>query len=379
MPRPTVVLTLGRLPVGLDIARSLAEAGWRVVVAEPFSMHLCRMSRAVQMSARVARPDREPERYLSQLADIILRERAELVVPVSEESPRIAALRPRLPESIRIFADTPDNMLTLHDKYRFAKCAVDAGLTVPDSQLPNDLPEEAPYELVVNPRLTCSGRGVRVVAAGEPIDANAGDVVQRRIRGDEMSGFCMSRDGQIAAPVVYRSVVRSGSVGVCFERVEDAPAIVEWMRRFAASRGHTGFLAFDFIVDDTGTAYAIECNPRATSGIHFLRPAAVAAFLQAGNVDAGWLREESLLTESWSCYTACLGRIRRGGDFREAMSLLHRASDVTWSRHDPLPFLLMPVNTWRIIRDALFSGASFAEVAVRDVEWRESAKPLAGI
>lgn len=376
--RPTVVLTLGRLPVGLDIARSLTNEGWRVVVAEPFGMHLCRMSNAVHKSVRVAPPDQEPEDYLEQLADVILRERADLVVPVSEESPRIAALRPRLPESIRIFADTADNMLALHDKYRFAMCAADAGLAVPDSYLPDDLPEQAPYELIVKPRLSCSGRGVRSVAAGEPVNAGSGDLIQRRIRGDELSGFCMSRDGNIRAPVVYRSVVTSGSVGVCFERIPDAPAVVDWMRRFAASRGHTGFLAFDFIVDTAGATYAIECNPRATSGIHFLTPAALATFLSGGEAEHEAYREDRLLTESWSCFTACLGRIARPTAFRDAVSLLRRATDVTWSRQDPLPFLLMPVNTYRIIRDALFSGASFAEVAVRDVEWRDPTNPAPG-
>ena len=39
----TALLTLGRLPKGLDLARALAAEGWRVVVAEPFGWHLARM------------------------------------------------------------------------------------------------------------------------------------------------------------------------------------------------------------------------------------------------------------------------------------------------------------------------------------------------
>ena len=186
----------------------------------------------------------------------------------------------------------------------------------------------------------------------------------------------MSRNGDISAPVVYRSAVSSGSVGVCFERVTDAPGIVDWMRRLAASRGHTGFLAFDFIVDDAGTACAIECNPRATSGIHFVRQDALSALLRGHSFETNPLREDRLLTESWSCFTACLARVGRPSAFRHALGLLHRASDVTWSRHDPLPFMLMPVNSYRIIRDALVTGATFAEVAVRDVEWRGTTEPM---
>ncbi len=376
--RPTVVLTLGRLPVGLDIARSLAQEGWRVVVAEPFGMHLCRMSRAVHRSVRIARPDREPERYLEQLADVILRERAKLVIPVSEESPRIAQLRPRLPESVSIYADTPENMLALHDKFEFARLAADADLTVPETHLPGELRGPAPHDLVIKPRLSCSGRGVRFVAAGETIDARTGEVIQDRIHGEEYSGFCLSRAGEIAAPVVYRSAVSSGSVAVCFERVDDVPAIIDWMRRFAAQRDHTGFLAFDFIADASGTVYAIECNPRATSGIHFVEPGALAGILTGLETGADIYRDDRLLAESWSCFTACLGHIGRPPAFRDAFTRLRRATDVTWSRRDPLPFLLMPVNTFGIIRDALVSGATFAEVAVRDVEWRDLASDETG-
>ncbi len=375
--RPTVVLTLGRLPPALDIARGFAGLGWRVIVAEPFGMHLCRMSRAVTRSYRIARPDLHPGQYLDELADVIEREGATLVIPVSEETPHVARLHDRVAASVRIFAGRTDDVLALHDKFRFAELAARAGLPVAQSQLPDAAPKQAPWDLVIKPRLSCSGRGVRFVARGEATAAEPGYVVQRRIRGSEYSGFGVCVDGQLRAPVVYRSTISSGSVAVCFERVDDQPAIIEWMRDFAATIDSPGFLAFDFIVDANGVPHALECNPRVTSGIHFLSRTAVADLILGREVEAGPVRAERLLTESWSCYTACLGRLTRPREFLRSLRLLHRATDVTWSRQDPLPFLLMPVNTSRIIRDALLSGSTFAEVAVRDVEWREPAESRA--
>ncbi|MEN9755617.1 MAG: hypothetical protein RLZ07_1999, partial [Pseudomonadota bacterium] len=38
----SVLLTLGRLPKGLDIARSFHRAGWRVIIADPARDHLAR-------------------------------------------------------------------------------------------------------------------------------------------------------------------------------------------------------------------------------------------------------------------------------------------------------------------------------------------------
>ena len=44
----TVLLTLGRLPKALELARALRAAGARVLVAEPFAKHLTGTSRAVE-------------------------------------------------------------------------------------------------------------------------------------------------------------------------------------------------------------------------------------------------------------------------------------------------------------------------------------------
>ena len=43
----TVLLTLGRLPKALELARALHDEGARVIVAEPFGAHVCKVSRAV--------------------------------------------------------------------------------------------------------------------------------------------------------------------------------------------------------------------------------------------------------------------------------------------------------------------------------------------
>ncbi len=369
--RPTVVLTLGRLPPALDIARSFADRGWRVVVAEPFSMHLCRTSRAVARTVCVTSPAVSHERYLADLAAIIDAERATLVIPVSEETPRVAELTLRLPDSTRVFTAAAATVRALHDKYRFAVLAAEARLPVAESHLPGEMPDQAPWDLVVKPRWSCSGRGLRYVERGNPIGAGPADLIQRRVRGREYSGFCISIGGTIHAPVVYRATVTSGSVAVCFERVDDQSRIIDWMRSFAMQQHYTGFLAFDFIVDTEGMPWALECNPRATSGIHFLATDAIADCICGDAKNSGAYRSPRLLTESWSCFTACLARILSPRDFFRALAQLVKARDVSWSARDPAVFLCMPFSTFRIIRDAVASRSTFAEVAVRDVEWEQ--------
>ena len=182
---------------------------------------------------------------------------------------------------------------------------------------------------MIKPRRACSGHGVRVVHADAAIRANTGDVVQERLVGKEVSGFGIARDGELLAPIVYRSRVTSGSVAVCFERVVDDAAVVDWMRRFVAATRQSGFIAFDFIVKE-GRPHAIECNPRATSGIHFLDGDAIAALLTGDAPTPQPYRDETLLAEKWSCYTAVLGRLPAPREFFRAFGLLVRSTDVAW-------------------------------------------------
>lgn len=372
----TVLLTLGRLPTALELARGFAGRGWRVLVAEPFGMHLARMSRSVARSYRVTAPVLDPPRYLAELRELVERERVRLIVPVSEESMHVAALGAGLPAGVELFCPSQRQILALHDKLEFNRAAAALGLAVPRSA-PAGTPEAARLaaggDVVVKPRFTCSGRGLSVHARGSLPAPDPGTLVQERLVGDEISSLSVVREGRVLGTAVYRGVVMSGSVAVCFERVAAARAVERWVRRFADGTGHTGFIGFDFILGADGEPAAIECNPRATSGLHFFEPATLAGGILAG--DAVALRAAPLLTESWSCFTAALGSLFEPSARRRNFRLLRQARDVSWSGRDPWPFLLMMVNTMPLIGRAVWRRRTFAEVAALDIEWREAHGP----
>ena len=66
----TALLTLGRLPKALDIARALHGAGVRVIVAEPFRRHLSGVSNAVDRNFVVTAPAVDGPRYLDESANL---------------------------------------------------------------------------------------------------------------------------------------------------------------------------------------------------------------------------------------------------------------------------------------------------------------------
>ena len=163
---------MGRLPKALDIARSFAGAGWRVVVAEPHRRHLAGASRSVARSVRVTAPAVDAAAYLHDLARVVAEEGASLVVPVSEEAMHVAFLHPLLPDGVRLLAMPPDLVLRLHDKHGFALAAAAAGLAVPETFALEDAAARdlaAAADVIVKPTHSCSGRGVRRIPRGTPL------------------------------------------------------------------------------------------------------------------------------------------------------------------------------------------------------------------
>jgi biotin carboxylase len=164
-----LLLTLGRLPKALDVARGFADLGWRVVVAEPFKRHLAGASRAVAQSHCVTAPAEDKQAYLADLRRIIVEEKIDLIVPVSEETMHVAFLRESLPVTTRLFAMPPNILLRLHNKHGFAQQAAAWGLAVPETYALGDPAAKALAQsgpVVMKPVHSCSGRGVRLLPAG---------------------------------------------------------------------------------------------------------------------------------------------------------------------------------------------------------------------
>ena len=370
----TVLLTLGRLPKGLDIARALHGAGCRVIVAEPLASHLVGASRAVARSVVVTAPAVDRERYLADLLRVVVVEGVELVVPVSEEIVHVSFLCERLPPGVRLHAMPPEFLLRLHDKRSFIeRCAV-AGVAAPRTALlgePAAAEIAATGEWVLKPVLSCSGRGLRFGAAGEPLPVPDGEprIVQRRVRGELLSSFTIARAGVARATVVYRAAVLDGSVAVCFERVDPPPAILDWVARIVAAERFDGFISFDLILQPDGAVEGIECNPRGTSGLHFVEPGSLAAALLEPDADRPVrLRGERLMQQFYPCLTRTQKSMFRA-DFRHNLRCLLEARDVTWKRDDPWPLLSMPWQARGIILESLRRGVPFGEVATLDVGW----------
>lgn len=378
--KKTALLSLGRLPKALDIAEALSEAGWRVVIAEPANWHLARVSRHVAKSVKVTAPNDNQSEYINDLLNVIKEEDVTLVVPVSEEALHATLIEEYLPENVTLYSMPQSRLRELHDKERFIKLARSFGLRVPQTHVLGT--EEAvnfakQNDFIVKPICTCSGQGLEIHNAGDELpDAKTlpPTIVQEQMKGALKSTFSMCHDGRVIGTVVYRSAILSGTVGVAFERLDNEQEIEKWISEFVENTNHSGFISFDMMEDENKTPHAIECNPRATSGIHFVSRESIAnAITSPQTAKSLTMRSQKLMQQFYPCLTETQGSLFRGDHFLRKAKIMWQAKEVNFSWRDPLPLWLMPFTSWQIMKRAFLHGESFGEASTYDIAWFEDA------
>lgn len=369
----TALLTLGRLPKALDIARALAGAGYRVIVAEPFGLHLCRVSRSVARSYQTIAPNDDPRQYRQALLDIIDKEQVSLLVPISEESMHVVLLAPDLPPGTRMLAGDPELVRQLHDKHAFIELAGRFGLAAPattilGSSQARSLAERC--DTVVKPVFSCAGNDITYLSAGDRLPDQIDDrpvLVQQRLKGEHLSTQSLAHQGRLIGSVIYRGTLFSGTVAAAFERVSNQ-AVAHWVKTFVEQTRYSGFIAFDFIADDHGVPHAIECNPRLTSGIHFMEQSSLAAAMLAPeNANEIRLKPAQKLHQFYTTLTESQSAMFRPARLKPFLAIMRSHQDVTWDKSDPWPFLLMTPLSWPILSRSIFKGMTLGEAATRDI------------
>ncbi|MCD1258472.1 carbamoylphosphate synthase large subunit [Paenibacillus athensensis] len=401
---PGVLLTGGRAPAALELARALAEGGWRVHAAESLSRHLCRASRAVAGSHRVPAPAEDPGRYAAALAELATREGLGALVPACEEVFHIARYAQQLAASgCRVLAAPLTALARLHSKWAFIRLAASYGFDVPHTRLLTspaawrEAVEQTDERLVLKPVYSRFAANVTFVGAMPGIPAKRGAVgvspadhlippvserypwvAQQYVAGRELCAYAIAHEGRLAAFAVYESFYRAGrGATVYFEALPHA-ALREWVGRFVALERFSGQIAFDFIETPEGRLYPLECNPRATSGVHLFRgdgARLAAALLAPERLDGVCLQPRAgakamLTLPMLACGLAAQPTPR--GALRWLGKLL-TARDAVFRWRDPLPYAGQLGLLGELARIGRKRGVSLMAASTLDMEWNGDA------
>lgn len=275
-----VLVTGARSPAALDLARDLSTAGAEVHVADSSGARIARWSRAPARFHRLRPPALDLDGFRRDIADLSARLVPDLVVPTCEEVFHLAAAREAGVDVGPLLAPSLETLDTLHAKDRFNILALRLGLDAPETRLLDGPFDAGALDLPHLVLKACYSRfgvgtlvapGVRQAGAVHPT-ARHPWIAQRLVEGDEHSSYAIAVEGRVTAFAAYRSTMRlAGGAGYAFRPADaDVSArLREATVRIAEHLSITGQISLDAI-DDGDRAWLIECNPRATSGVHLL-------------------------------------------------------------------------------------------------------------
>lgn len=379
-----ILLTGGRAPVTLDLARAFHRAGHTVFMAESLRGHLSQPSAAVKANFEVPAPRLETEAFLAALKSIIEANQIELLIPTCEEVFHIAKGLDALP--CRVFTEPLARLDGYHNKWKFVVKAGECDLRVPESMLITRL-DDLLYayahwsKVVLKPvysrfaartLILPSLKDALATLTFDPVTGSGEQlwIAQEYIEGQQFCSYSVCQNGRITAHAVYPTIFTAGQgATISFQSVQHA-AIYEWVQTFVEHYKVTGQMAFDFIQTADGHVTALECNPRATSGAHLLtdNPQFVESFFNA-DMDCATPYAHSARMLGTAMLLYGMPAALANGNFSAWLKTFFHSDDVILDFQDPLPFLLQ----WRSILSYLSlgrkQGISALEASTFDIEW----------
>ncbi|MGZ8180143.1 ATP-grasp enzyme [Williamsia sp. SKLECPSW1] len=353
--RRTVLVTGGKMTKSLALARAFHAAGHRVVLVESARYRLTghRFSRAVD--AFHTTPETGAPDYGQALADIVDRERVDVVVPVSSPASSVveAAARSLIDTRCAVLHGDVETIRMLDDKAAFSARAAELGLPVPHFARITDPAEIDDFDFrpgcdYILKRIAYNpvGRMDLTRLRGDTPRENAAFarrlhitpddpwILQEFIPGREYCTHGTVRDGRLQV----WACCESSAFQINYAMVEH-PRIRAWVETFLAHTGLTGQASFDFIEAADGEVYAIECNPRTHSAITMFydHPDLSAAYLADGHPTivptptsrpTHWIHHE-------------LWRLLTEPNRRARLASILRSTDAIFAADDPVPFFMV--------------------------------------
>ncbi|MDQ6436273.1 hypothetical protein RB623_19620 [Mesorhizobium sp. LHD-90] len=275
----TVLITGARAPVALHWSRVLHEAGHKVVLADSNRFPMSRSNRFKAAYLRLPPPRGNVAAYAKAVEAAVRKFGCNLVVPTCEEVFFLAAARDLHGAAIPLFAPPFGLLKQVHNKFAFSRMAQGLGADPPPTALlsrPSDLDawEACSGDFVFKPVWSRFAERVLIRpdwTALQRIVPSPDDpwVAQEYLPGEELCAWALAHAGRLLALQAYRPLYRAGrGAALAFEPVA-VSAIENFVSAFTASTQWTGQISFDFRRDADGRLSVIECNPRATSGLHF--------------------------------------------------------------------------------------------------------------
>jgi predicted ATP-grasp superfamily ATP-dependent carboligase len=375
-----ILLTSSRAPVTLELIRALAGAGHEVFATDTFSPTLGSHSRRLCRHFVTPPPRHAPAEFGDALAEIVTTQRIDWLIPTCEEVFHVGRHHEKLSALTNVLCSPLSELDRWHNKHTFQQHAAARGLLTPRTEMVQSR-AELEAALTRYPRWLLKPAYSRFAAriitncgprSGDPTacrpTASEPWLVQEYIDGENECSYSVVHQGRITVHCSYRTPHRvNAGAGSSFLAIDGEP-LLDIARRLLEGTRFTGQFSLDVLRTPEGRRCLLECNPRATSGVHLLRP---------GPLVRGLLDPQSpLWVEPRGSYQQLLLVVLAQNPLRLLTNPPRVwCRDVIFSLRDPLPALMQFVQLGHFFRVSRRRRLGLVEATTEDIEWNGPLAP----
>lgn len=357
-----VLITSPRAPVSIEWVRIMQGSGWNVSVVDSLDYPIGRFYPGVEY-LKIPAPRLDFFGYKNKMLQHV--RHCDLVIPTCEDI-LFLSLAVTGEERKKILMPDNDLLFTLHNKFDF-RTFMNEHVKIPHTELVESKEQiRLDADTILKPVFSRFGRDViRGVKKANirmiQVSKQYPWVQQEYIHGEPLCNYAIIDHGRVVAHVVYRpKYLLNNAASTYFESTTDARC-ERFINKFAQDTKYHGQVAFDFI-DDGKDLYVLECNPRATSGLHLI---AGSIRFQEGKCVKISNQKEVFCRVGNSLYLLFGLRALFGGTFGTLTLDYQKAHDVL---HDlPLKYQLLPF--YEMIKKALWYRKPLSSATTFDIEY----------
>lgn len=278
----SVIVTNAKNRIAYNVVRSLGEKGIKVYTADFVRSSMSFASRYSKGHFLYPSPFRYQEEFIECMIENIRRLKAEVLIPVYEETFLVAKHKGRLSEHVKMVIPDYDQILLAHNKDRWGVIAERLQIPVPKSYTIEALKKKAVdrkklrYPVLIKPKQGGGGWAITQVSSPDELDRILGQetnnglewerfFIQEKIEGEVHCVAMLFRQGEYRAKVAYKQIRDypvAGGQATLRVSLHNEAAERHFQRMLESLQWH-GICQADFIVDKiSGTPYLIDINPR---------------------------------------------------------------------------------------------------------------------
>lgn len=307
----SVIITNARNRIAYNAVRSLGQRGIDVYTADSVPRSMSFSSRYSKAHFIYPSPFTDQEGFVQRLIDEIRRLRADVLIPVFEETFLVAKHAHRFSGCVSMALPSYEDILVAHNKDRWAQIARRLEIPVPGSYPIEELQTGAiktsdlRYPVLIKPKQGGGAWGIQEIESSEALRIvlngdSCGGIpwsrffVQEKISGETHCVAMLLNQGKMRAKVAYRQLrdypVTGGQATLRVSmRSHRAEA---YLQQLLENLSWHGVCQADFVVDkNTQVPYLIDLNPRLwgslaqaiASGVDF--PHLIYRLAREGDVD----------------------------------------------------------------------------------------------